>query len=159
MKKFLISAITMIAALASMTPSAQAGTATGNFNVVINFTSACSVTGSLAPTFTYTSGQAALAPAAGVLGYTVTCTTGVPYTMALDAGGGTYSGTFTSPTGTYTNTASTLNYTLTLPAAVAGTGAAQAYSLGGNMAAGQGGKCTTLGGCTFTDAHVLTVTF
>jgi spore coat protein U-like protein len=139
--------------------SSQAGTATGNFNVSINFTSACTVGGTLAPSFTYTSGQAAAAPAAGTLGYTVTCTNGVPYTMALDAGGGTYTGAWAAPTGTYTNTASTLIYTLTLPAAVAGTGAAQAYTLSGNMAGLQAGKCTTLGGCVFTDAHTLTVTF
>jgi len=140
--------------------SSQAGsTPPSSFNVVITFTSACTIGGTLAPTFAYTSGQAAAATAAGTLGFTVTCTNGVPYTMALDAGGTGYTGTFTTPTGTYTNTASTLIYSLTLPAAVAGTGAAQSYTMSGTMAGLQAGKCTTLGGCTFTDGHTLTVTF
>jgi len=158
MKKILV--LVVAAILTSMgSLSAQAGTATGTFNVVINFTSACTVGGTLAPAFTYVSGQAAAAPAAGTLGYTVTCTSGVPYTMSLDAGGTGYTGAWAAPTGTYTNTASTLIYTLTLPAAVAGTGAAQAYTLSGSMAGLQAGKCTTLGGCTFTDTHTLTVAF
>ena len=139
--------------------SSQAGTAVGNFNVQINFTSACTIGGTLAPSFTYTSLQATPAAAAGTLAYTVTCTSGVPYTMALDAGGTTYTGAWAAPTGTYTNTASTLAYTLTLPTAIPGTGAAQTYTLSGSMAAGQAGTCTTLGGCVFTDAHTLTVTF
>jgi spore coat protein U-like protein len=157
MKKLILSSACLLISLGSL--SAHAGTATGNFNVVINFTSACAVGGSLAPTFTYTSNQGTAAAAAGTLAFTVTCTSGVPYTMALDAGGTGYTGTFTSPTGSYTNTASTLNYTLTLPAASAGTGAAQPYNLSGSMPANQAGKCTVLGGCTFTDSHTMTVTF
>lgn len=157
MKKLIWSAACLLIGFGSL--SAQAGTATGNFNVVINFTSACSIGGSLAPTFAYTSSQGAAAAAAGTLAFTVTCTNGVPYTLALDAGGTGYTGTFTSPTGSYTNTASTLNYTLTLPTPSAGTGASQPYTLSGNMPANQAGKCTVLGGCTFTDAHTMTVTF
>jgi len=145
--------------LVSVSSQAAGGTATGNFNVSINFTSACTVGGSLAPSFTYISGQAGAATAAGTLAYTVTCTNGVPYTMALDAGGTGYTGAWATPTGTYTNTASALIYTLTLPAAIAGTGAAPSYTLSGNMAALQAGPCTSVGGCTFTDTHTLTVTF
>jgi spore coat protein U-like protein len=136
--------------------SSQAGTATGNFNVSINFTSACTVnTAGVAPTFTYTSNQVTAAAVAGVLTYQVNCTNGVPYTMALDTAGVGW----TWAAGTYTNTASTLQYTLTVPAAIVATGLLQTYTLGGSMAANQAGKCTTLGGCTYTDAHVLTVTF
>ena len=136
--------------------SSQAGTATGNFNVTINFTSACTVTTTaLTPTFTYTSNQVLPAAAAGGLTYDVTCTKGVPYTMALDTVGTGW----TFAAGTYTNTASTLNYSLTLPAAIAGTGALQTYTISGSMPGAQAGTCTTLGGCSFVDPHVLTVTF
>ncbi len=139
---------------------AQALTATGVFNVTINFTSVCTVnTAGLAPAFNYTSRQATPAAFATAQSFSVTCTNGVPYTMALDAGGTGYTGTFTAPTGTYTNTASGLIYSLTLPAATAGTGAAQTYALTGSMAAGQAGTCTTLGGCAFVDTHTLTITY
>ncbi len=158
MKKLFVLAASVLFGLASL-PS-QAATATGTFNVTINFTSVCTVsTAGLAPAFAYTSNQATAATATGGLSYSVTCTNGVPYTMALDAGGTGYTGTFTAPTGSYTNTASTLAYSLTLPAAVAGTGAAQTYSLSGAMAANQAGKCTALGGCVFTDTHTLTITY
>ena len=146
----------LVFSLVSVSSQAATQTATGNFNVTVNFTSVCTVnTTGLAPTFTYTSNQAAAAPAAGALGFSVTCTSGVPYTMALDTGGTGY----TFAAGVYTNTASTLTYSLTLPAAVAGTGAAQAYTLSGSMGANQAGACTTAGGCVFTDTHTLTITY
>ncbi len=158
MKKIALIAASLLIGLGSM--SAQALTATGTFNVTINFTSVCTAnTAGLAPSFTYTSNQATAAAFATAQSFSVTCTNGVPYTMALDAGGTGYTGAFTAPTGTYTNTASGLIYSLTLPAATAGTGAAQTYALTGAMAAGQAGKCTTLGGCAFVDTHTLTITY
>ncbi len=159
MKKILsLVAAALVMGLSSL--SAQALTATGTFPVTINFTSSCSVsTTGLAPTFTYTSLQTTTATATGVLTFTVTCTNMAPYTLSLDAGGTGYTGTFTAPTGSYTNTASGLAYTLTLPATTPGTGAAQSYALSGSMAAGQAGTCGTLGGCVFTDSHTLTVTY
>lgn len=158
MKRFILAITAIVAALFSV--SSQALTATGTFNVTINFTSACTVnTAGLAPIFNYTSGQGAAAAFATAQSYTVTCTSGVPYTMSLDAGGTGYTGAFTAPTGTYTNTASGLIYSLTLPAAAAGTGAAQTYALTGSMAAGQAGTCATLGGCAFVDSHTLTITY
>jgi len=160
MKK--ISALIAAALLAGLgSLSAQAGTTNSAFNVVINFTPVCTIGGALAPTFNYTSNQGAAAAAAGTLGFSVTCTTGVPYTLALDTSGEagfTYTGGV-APAYNYTDTASTLNYTLTLPAAVAGTGAAQAYALTGNMPGAQAGKCTVFGDCTFTDIHTMIVTF
>ena len=158
------SALAAVAAgllLGLVSMSSQAGTATGNFNVAITFTSKCVVGGALAPTFAYTSLQAVPAVAAGTLSYTVTCTSGVPYTMALDATGASFTGTWTvgTLTGAYTNTLGNLAYTLVLPAATAGTGAAQTYTMSGGMIAGQAGACTSLGGCTYTDTHTLTVTF
>lgn len=160
MKKIL--AITVAALLAGFgSLSAQAGVTNSPFNVVINFTPVCTVGGALAPTFTYTSNQGAAAAAGGTLAFSVTCTTGVPYTLTLDTSGEagfTYTGGV-APAYNYTDTASTLNYTLTLPAAAAGTGAAQPYTLSGNMPGAQAGKCTVFGGCTFTDVHTMIVTF
>jgi len=52
-----------------------------------------------------------------------------------------------------------LNYTLTLPAPVAGTGADQTYSIGGNMVAGQSGTCAGPGTCSGTDVRTLTITY
>lgn len=159
MKKILsLVAAALVMGLSSL--SAQALTATGTFPVTINFTSTCSIsTAGLAPTFTYTSLQATAAAATGVLSFTVTCTNTAPYTLSLDAGGTGYTGTYTAPTGSYTDTASGLAYTLTLPTTTAGIGAAQTYSLSGSMAAGQAGTCGTLGGCSFVDNHTLTVTY
>jgi len=109
-------------------------------------------------TFNYTSGQGTAAAATG--SYALTCSNLLPYTMSLDTGGATYSGTWTSPTGSYTNTTSSLNYTLTLSAGTAtGTGVVQNFTINGSMPALQDGTCTTLGGCTFSDTHTLTVTY
>jgi len=158
MKKIALIAAGLVIGLSSL--SAQALTATGTFNVTINFTSVCTAnTAGLAPVFNYTSLQGTAASFATAQSFSVTCTNGVPYTMALDAGGTGYTGAFTAPAGTYTNTASGLIYSLTLPAATAGTGAAQTYALTGSMAAGQAGTCTTLGGCAFVDTHTLTITY
>jgi spore coat protein U-like protein len=98
------------------------------------------------------------AAAAANITFTTTCNTGLPYTFSLDAGGTGYTGSFTSPTGTYSNTATNLNYTLTLPTPVTGTGVAQTYTITGNMAAGQGGTCAAAT-CTVTDTHTLTITY
>ena len=108
--------------------------------------------------FNYTSGQGTAATATG--SYALTCSNRLPYSMSLDSGGATYSGNWASPTGSYTNTASSLNYTLTLSAATStGTGVAQTFTINGSMSANQGGTCTTLGGCSFSDSHTLTVTY
>jgi hypothetical protein len=64
--------------------------------------------------------------------------------MALDATSGTILG---------------VNYTLALSAASGtGTGLAQAYSINGNVAAGQAGTCAT-GSCTASQARTLTITY
>ncbi len=140
--------------------AAYAGTATGNFTVQINFTNSCTVTANASPaTFTYTSGQGSNAALGGTTSFGITCTSGVPYTLALDAGGTGYTGSFTSPTGSYTDTSTGLNYTLTLPTPTAGTGALQSYTMAGSMVSGQGGTCGTVGGCTSTNTHTITVTF
>jgi len=76
--------------------------------------------------------------------YGVTCTSYLPYTMALDATSGTLLG---------------LNYTLVLGATDAtGTGVEQTFSITGNIAAGQGGTCGT-GTCSASQARTLTVSY
>jgi spore coat protein U-like protein len=130
---------------------------TGTFAVSITAPSTCSLTSAPGTmTFNYTSFSTSAALASTT--FTATCTNLLPYTLSLDAGGTGYTGSFTSPTGTYTNTATNLTYTLTLPTPSLGTGAAQAYTITGTMAATQGGKCGSAT-CSVTDVHTLTVTY
>lgn len=133
-----------IASMLVAIPAANAGTATGNFNVTVNLTSKCEI--SAGPTdvaFTYTSFQPGAATSTGGA-YTVRCTNTLPYTMSLDATSGTVVG---------------LNYTLALSAGSGtGNGAGQAYAINGSMVSGQAGTCT-LGSCSGTDARVLTITY
>ena len=70
--------------------------------------------------------------------YGVSCTKNLSYTMVLDN------------TGTVTDTATDLIYSLTVPAGTkTGDGLQQVYSITGSMAAGQSGKCaTSLASCT-----------
>jgi hypothetical protein len=143
MNKRLLTAVAVASMFAAI-PAAQAGTATGNFNVTVNLTSKCEISAGPADVaFTYTSFQPGAATSTGGA-YTVRCTNTLPYTMSLDAVAGTVVG---------------LNYTLALSAASGtGNGAGQAYSINGTMASGQAGTCA-LGSCAGTDARVLTVTY
>jgi spore coat protein U-like protein len=76
--------------------------------------------------------------------FAVTCSTSLPYTMALDATSGTIIG---------------LNYTIGLSApSGSGNGAAQTYTISGSIAAGQAGTCGT-GSCSASQARVLTITY
>jgi hypothetical protein len=126
--------------------SAEAATTTppSSFNVTANLTSVCSITNAPADVvFTYTSFQAGPSTATGG-GFTVKCTNNLPYTMALDSGGGTVIGlayTISIPTGTQT-----------------GSGADQPYTVSGSMVGGQGGNCA-LATCSGTQIHTLTVTY
>jgi len=90
----------------------------------------------------YTSFQVAAASASTNFG--VNCTTGIPYTMALDATSGTLVG---------------LNYTLALSQTASnGTGVAQTFSINGSIAAGQSGTCGTAA-CSASATRTLTVTY
>lgn len=134
MKKLLIVAALGAAGLVSTGAQAQ-GSTNGNFNVVINLTPACSLSAIPDMTFTYTSFQAGISTATPS-NYTVTCTDGLPYTMALDAL-------------TTTDDAVNLQYTLALSAAGGtGNGAAQGFQVTGSMPASQGGTCANPAGCT-----------
>jgi len=90
----------------------------------------------------YTSFQAA--PAAASTTFGVNCTTGVPYTMSLDATSGTLVG---------------LSYGLALSqSAATGSGASQTYSINGSIAGGQAGTCGTAS-CAASDIRTLTITY
>ncbi len=115
---------------------------TGAFGVSILTPATCALTtppGTI--TFTYTAFGGAIAPSTT---FRVTCTSTLPYTMALDATSGTALG---------------LNYTLALSAGSSvGTGAAQTHSINGAMAGGQAGTCAT-GTCNATQVRSLTITY
>jgi hypothetical protein len=124
----------------------QAVTATAPFNVTASLTSKCEITTAVADlAFSYTSFQTTAATGTGG-GFSVRCTTNLPYTLSVTATSGTVIG---------------LAYTLALSAA-GGTGAgltAASYNVTGNMASGQSGICATTAACTGTAAHTLTVTY
>ncbi len=130
------------ATIVALAPAANAAsTPAAPFNVTAALTSVCSITAGPADvTFTYTSFQAGLATGAGG-GFSVRCTTNLPFTMALDATTGSVAG---------------LTYNLTLPAGpFTGTGAAVAYTVGGTIAGGQGGDATA----STTSARTLTISY
>jgi spore coat protein U-like protein len=117
-------------------------TATGAFGVSITTNAVCNLTN--APTdivFTYV----AFGPVANAsTSYGMTCTSTLPYTMALDATSGTVLG---------------LNYTLALSAASGtGNGVLQTYAINGSIAAGQPGTCAT-GSCAASQPRTLTITY
>lgn len=127
----------------TMTLTYGAATATGTHSVLISTLPQCMIT--TAPgnvMLSYTSFQATAAVASTT--FATTCTTALPYTMALDAISGTING---------------VNYTVALSAASStGTGAVQTYSINGSAVAGQSGTCTTAT-CTGADVRILTITF
>ncbi len=92
--------------------------------------------------FTYTSFQASAATAS--TNFNARCTSGLPYTMALDATSGTLLG---------------LNYSLALSSPGAtGTGVVQTFSINGTIASGQAGTCA-VAACSSSAARTITVTY
>lgn len=93
--------------------------------------------------FTYTSFQGSAAAAS--TNFSVRCTTGLPYTLALDTTSGMLLG---------------LTYTLALSSGSAtGSGVVQNYSISGSIASGQAGTCGALGSCTGSQTRTLTITY
>jgi spore coat protein U-like protein len=138
------SAALATALVAALSSAHAATTGPQNFNVTVNLTSSCSITAGVTDVaFTYTSFQAAAAVATPGA-FSVRCTNSLPYTMALDAAGGSVIG---------------LNYTVALSAASGtGSGAAQAYTVTGGMASGQSGTCATTT-CAGTSVRTLTINY
>jgi spore coat protein U-like protein len=118
--------------------------ATGTLSVSVITTNSCEFTsGPGSMTFSYTSFQPGAATASTA--FSVRCTTALPYTMALDAPGGTLLG---------------LVYSLALSASSGtGTGVIQNYSISGSIAAGQAGTCGSLGSCSGSQTRTLTITY
>lgn len=127
----------------TMTLTYGVATATATHSVSISTVPQCMI--SKAPgnvVLSYTSFQGAAAAASTT--FAATCTTALPYTMALDATSGTING---------------VSYTVGLSAGSGtGTGLAQTYSINGSAAAGQSGTCATAT-CTGSNVRTLTITF
>lgn len=132
MKNFLVSVIAAASVFAMVAP-AQAVDLTPQFDVNITLNTACKMsTTPTAVSFTYTAMGSAATSSGG--GFGVQCTKNLTYTLALDNAG------------SYVDQATDLAYTLTLSSAAAtGTGAAQAYTIAGAMAANQAGTCAVSG--------------
>ena len=140
---------TLFLGLSSLGVSANATTATSNFDVTINLTSACQITTTPTAAFTYTSFQSSAATFSS--SFNILCTNTLPISsIALDS---------TSVTDDATN----LAYTLTLGSVpTAGTGVAQSIGITGSMAANQSGTCASAS-CTNASAtnkqRTLTITY
>ena len=150
MKKLILVIALGIAAIAAL--PVQAATATGQFDVTINLTSACKYVKTSDVVFDYTSFQTGAQAQTTSGAFTVQCTKTLPYTLALDSTA-------------VTDDAVDLAYTLALSAAGGtGNGNAQAYTVTGSIAAGQAGKCATAGGACSNSAatnktRTLTITY
>lgn len=147
LKKLATSTIVAAVLFAATTSAQAASVVSGGFNVDINLISACNVSTPGALSLTYTALQTTAATA--TTPFTVTCVTGLPYTVAVS-----------NPN--TTDDAVGLLYNLTVAAPVGGgtgTGVAQNYSIDGTIPAGQAGTCTTAS-CTNATAtnNVKTVT-
>ena len=129
--------------------------ATATFTPTVSITAQCFVgqvaagnpaPGAVSPsTLTLNYASFALAPQTATMNFTVDCTRGTSYTLALSPTSGTLLG---------------LNYTLGLSSTGAtGDGLAQPYTVTGTVAAGQAGTCAT-SSCTATQTGVtVTITY
>ncbi len=116
---------------------------TATFPVTIVSPASCTI--STAPgtvSFTYSAFQASAAPASTTFG--VTCTSLLPYSMALDATTAVIAG---------------LQYSLSLSSSNAtGTGGEQTYTINGTMPGNQAGTCGTAS-CATTQPRTITITY
>jgi spore coat protein U-like protein len=154
--------LTATAIAAALTAgNAQAGSTSGTFNVNVTLTSACTLGAVTDLAFAYTSLQAGAATATGG-GFSVSCTTSLPYTFGLQSGAGP-----ATPPGAatiaVTDNAVNLGYTLGLSAAGGtGNGTPQGFSVTGTMAGSQAGTCA-VASCTNAAAtnrtHTLIVNY
>jgi spore coat protein U-like protein len=153
---------TAIAAALSAGNAQAAGQTSGQFNVNITLTSACTLAAVTDLAFAYTSQQIGVSNATGG-GFSVTCTNTLPYTFALQAG-------TNAPAAPYNTSISVLdalvglNYTLNLSATSGtGNGNSQSYSVTGTMAGSQSGTCAaatcTNSGVGANNRHTLIVNY
>jgi len=154
MKKLAASTIVAAAMFSTAMPAAQAAsTGATPFNVLVSFTSLCTVASIPNLNFgTYTAfGSASVAtPATSV---TVTCTRGLPATptLAFDAAGGTVAGL------SYSVSVGLTTPAFGNPATIASIGTADTYTIGinGSMAGGQAGDSSALQ----TDTRTVVITY
>ena len=133
----------------TLNPEGGGNNATATLNVTVITTNSCQI--NFPPTtmtFNYVALQAGPALASSSFG--LRCTTGLPYTMTLDANN-------------VTDNAVGLAYTLSItPPSGTGNGATQTRTINGTMAGGQAGKCS-VGFCTnaasTNKTRTLTVTY
>ena len=138
-------ALTLLVFAATIGNSIAQSPQSQQFTVVINLTSACTLSAVPNVVFNYTSFQGGAAAATNGAGFTVRCTNGLDYDLGLQSGNGV-----AAPPGSATlvgivDDAVNLTYDLGLSAATAqtGTGNNQTFSVTGTMAANQGGTCAT----------------
>jgi len=127
--------------------TSQAVTAFGTFDVNITLTSVCTMSAITPVSFTYTSGTGAGPVTQGT--YSITCTSGLPFNVALQAGtGGAYPGVSASIN--VTDGPTQIQYTLNTTGPTAnlggtGTGLVQNYVIDAVVPASQwgcaGGAC------------------
>jgi hypothetical protein len=132
--------LTATAIAAALTAgNAQAGSDNKPFNVNITLTSACTLTAVNDLAFTYTSLQPGASTASGG-GFSVSCTTSLPYTFKLVQSGGA-GGQQVTHTG-IVDSVLQLSYDIGLNAlGSTGTGVAQPFSVTGTMPGNQAGTC------------------
>lgn len=158
MKKLILG---LLVATALVNPAAAQSTS-GQFDVNITLTSACTLSPITAVDFAYTSFQGGAANATNG-GFSVSCTNSLPYTFGLQSGAGAATPPGAATIGPVTDDAVGLQYSLALSAAGGtGSGAAQAYSITGTMPASQAGTCAAAS-CTNAAAtnntHTLIVNY
>ncbi|MFI5444143.1 spore coat protein U domain-containing protein [Polaromonas sp. UC242_47] len=142
MKKLIL--VTALGFIGLLTAPVQAATTSGTFNVNINVTAVCKL-GTITPlAFAYTSLQTTAATATGG-NFTLQCTNGLPApSLGLTLGSAAGPGTASVNT---TDDKVSLDYTVTVPTVAAPNGSAVAYTIGGTMAANQGGTCASSASC------------
>lgn len=152
MKKLLSLLALALAGVATL-PVQAAGTATGNFNVTVNLTSACQIT--TAPstiTLAYASFGAAPTPVS--TGFAVQCTNTLPYTMDIGTATSTMAGVNLDYTLAIRNAGDSADVTGSQTAGVTAT----SYLIKASMAGGQQGTCAT-GTCSATASRTLTISY
>jgi spore coat protein U-like protein len=133
--------------------SAFAADRTQNFNVLVSLTPACVLNAVSNITFNYTGMQVSAATGSGGT-FSIQCTTNLPYSFSLDADAG-------GVPGTYQDSSTLLNYTLTTPSAGTGNSSVQPLSLTATMPANQAGSCPMGSACTngAGTTRTLTITY
>ena len=145
MKKLLESLMLATLAWCALISSAQAQSPQSQqFTVVINLTSACTVSAVPNVVFNYTSFGGA-ATATNGAGFNVRCTNGLDYDLGLQQGNGAVTPPGTATLTGITDDAVNLTYSLGLSGSTSQTGSGnnQNFTVTGSMAAAQGGTCAT----------------